>query len=139
MSRIFLWKGEELEKVNGGHCRVNWPTMCTPNGLRGLGVTCTRTSSTLVLVPVEKGGQALEWTFLVTPVWFMWQHQKTLPHPFSSVPKGKKIMVQRALHDDYLIDQIWPFTIGEEIREYTNLWEKIHTHACDPKTKDENT
>jgi hypothetical protein len=38
MRRSFLWKGEELEKVNGGHCLVNWPTTCAPRNFGGLGI-----------------------------------------------------------------------------------------------------
>jgi hypothetical protein len=38
MRRSFLWKGEEPEKVSGGHCLVNWPTTCTPRALGGLGI-----------------------------------------------------------------------------------------------------
>jgi len=26
--RNFLWKGEEPEKVGGGHCPVRWPVTC---------------------------------------------------------------------------------------------------------------
>jgi hypothetical protein len=33
MRRSFLWKGEEPEKVSGGHCLVNWPTTCAPRDL----------------------------------------------------------------------------------------------------------
>jgi hypothetical protein len=36
--RSFLWNGEELEKVSGAHCLVNWATVCTPKDLGGLGI-----------------------------------------------------------------------------------------------------
>ena len=38
MRRSFLWRGDEPEKVNGGHCLVRWPSMCTPKDLGGLGI-----------------------------------------------------------------------------------------------------
>ena len=33
--RSFLWKGDEPEKVNRGHCLVRWPSVCTPKDLGG--------------------------------------------------------------------------------------------------------
>lgn len=38
LRRGFLWKGEEPEKVSGGHCLVNWSTTCTTKELGGLGI-----------------------------------------------------------------------------------------------------
>jgi hypothetical protein len=38
MRRIFVWKVEELEKVNSGHCLINWPTVSTPKELGSLGI-----------------------------------------------------------------------------------------------------
>ena len=34
--RAFLWKGTEV--VEGGKCLVNWPTVCQPKDVGGLGI-----------------------------------------------------------------------------------------------------
>ena len=36
ISRAFLWKGTEV--VEGGKCLVNWPTVCQPKSVGGLGI-----------------------------------------------------------------------------------------------------
>lgn len=36
--RSFFWKGDEPEKVNGGHCLVKWMKACQPKELGGLGI-----------------------------------------------------------------------------------------------------
>jgi hypothetical protein len=54
----FLWKGEEPNKVSGGHCLVNWPTVCTPKKLGGLGI-----------LDLERFVQALRLRWL----WFKWK------------------------------------------------------------------
>lgn len=36
--RSFLWRGETLDKVYGGHSLVNWPTSCLPKIKGGLGI-----------------------------------------------------------------------------------------------------
>ena len=55
--RSFLWKGDE--NANGGHCFVNWPIVCMPKDLGGLGV--------LIL---ENFGRALHLCWL----WQEWVH-----------------------------------------------------------------
>jgi hypothetical protein len=59
MRRSFLWKGEEPEKVSGGHCLVNWPTTCAPRDLGGLGI-----------LDLERFARALRLRWL----WIKWQH-----------------------------------------------------------------
>lgn len=59
MRRSFLWKGDEPEKVSGGHCLVNWPTTCTPKDLGGMGI-----------LDLERFAHALRLWWL----WFKWQH-----------------------------------------------------------------
>jgi hypothetical protein len=56
----FLWKGEEPEKVNGGHCLVNWPTVCTPKDLGAPGV-----------LDLEQLARALRLRWC----WFQWKHE----------------------------------------------------------------
>lgn len=58
MRRSFFWKGEEPDKVNGGHCLINWPTVCTPKPFGRVRHLGPRTFSacpqiTMDLVPME--------------------------------------------------------------------------------------
>jgi hypothetical protein len=59
MRRSFLWKGEEPEKVSGGHCLVNCPTTCALRIFGGLGI-----------LDLERFARALRLRWL----WFRWQH-----------------------------------------------------------------
>jgi len=59
MRRSFLWKGEEPEKVCGGHCLINWPTVCTPKEMGGLGI-----------LDLERLARALRLRWC----WFRWKH-----------------------------------------------------------------
>lgn len=36
--RSFLWRGDEPDKVNGGHCLVKWQLCTRPRKLGGLGI-----------------------------------------------------------------------------------------------------
>jgi hypothetical protein len=36
--RNFLWKGEILDSCSGGHCLINWATICLPKNKGGLGI-----------------------------------------------------------------------------------------------------
>jgi hypothetical protein len=36
--RGFLWKGQDVDNVNGGHCLVNWQTCTRPRKWGGLGI-----------------------------------------------------------------------------------------------------
>jgi hypothetical protein len=70
MRRSFLWKGEELEKVNGGHCLVNWPTTCAPRNFGGLGI-----------LDLERFVRALRLRW----IWFKW-HQVQRPWAGLEIP-----------------------------------------------------
>ena len=59
--RSFLWKGDEPEKVNRGHCLVRWPSVCTPKDLGGLGV-----------LDLERLARALRLRWL----WFQWKFEE---------------------------------------------------------------
>jgi len=59
--RSFLWKGDEPEKVNIGHCLVRWPSVCTPKDLGGLGV-----------LDLERLARALRLRWL----WFQWKFEE---------------------------------------------------------------
>jgi hypothetical protein len=61
MRRSFLWKGEEPEKVSGGHYLVNWLTTCAPRDLGGLGI-----------LDLEHFVCALRLRWL----WFKWEHMQ---------------------------------------------------------------
>jgi hypothetical protein len=59
LRRSFLWKGEEPEKVNGGHCLINRPTICTPKDLGGSEV-----------LDLGRRARALRLRWC----WFQWKH-----------------------------------------------------------------
>jgi hypothetical protein len=40
---------------------------------------------------------------------------------------------------NYWIDQVCPLNTGDEIWEYTSLWEEIHLFSRNPKAEDEIT
>ena len=63
MRRSFLWKGEEPEKECGGHCLINWPTVCTPKDMGGLGI-----------LDLERLARALRHRWC----WFQWKHNSRL-------------------------------------------------------------
>lgn len=63
MRRNFLWKGEEPEKECGGHCLINWPTVCTPKDMGGLGI-----------LDLERLARALRHRWC----WFQWKHNSRL-------------------------------------------------------------
>jgi hypothetical protein len=57
--RSFLWKGEELENISGGHCFVRWSLVKRPLNLGGLGI-----------VDLEHFARALRLRWL----WFEWKN-----------------------------------------------------------------
>jgi hypothetical protein len=61
--RSFLWRGEEPDKVSGGHCLANWQSVTKPKEKGGLGI-----------VDLEKFARALRVRWL----WLDWQQQNRL-------------------------------------------------------------
>jgi hypothetical protein len=61
MRRSFLWRGETLDKVYGGHSLVNWPTSCRSRNKGGLGI-----------LDLERFARALRLRWL----WFQWCHKE---------------------------------------------------------------
>lgn len=168
LRRSFLWKGEEPEKVNGGHCLVNWPTVCTPKEMGGLGILdlerlaralrlrwcwyqwkheerpwvgldipCDKTDWELfnasTVVTVGKGNKTNFWH----SSWVNGTSPKNLAPLLFKRSKRKNFSVRKALQDDYWINQIYPLSLGEEIREYVALWEAIRLQSCNPEVEDE--
>jgi hypothetical protein len=60
LRRSFLWRGETLDKVYGGHSLVNWPTSCFSEIKGGLGI-----------LELERFTRALRLRWL----WFQWKHK----------------------------------------------------------------
>jgi hypothetical protein len=168
LRRSFLWKGEQPEKVNGGHCLVNWPTVCTPKEMGGLGILdlerlaralrlrwcwyqwkheerpwvgldipCDKTDWELfnasTVVTVGKGNKTNFWH----SSWVNGTSPKNLAPLLFKRSKRKNFSVRKALQDDYWINQIYPLSLGEEIREYVALWEAIRLQSCNPEVEDE--
>jgi len=61
MRRSFLWRGETMDKVYGGHSIINWPMTCRPKEKGGLGI-----------LDLERFARALRLCWL----WFQWKHTK---------------------------------------------------------------
>ena len=59
--RGFLWRGENPDKVYGGHSLVNWPTTCWPKG-----------KGRLRILELQRFARALRLRWL----WFQWKHKE---------------------------------------------------------------
>jgi hypothetical protein len=109
MRRSFLWKGEEPEKVSGGHCLVNWPTTCAPRDLGGLGI-----------LDLERFARALRLRWL----WIKWQHPARpwvgLDTPVTA-PTGTFSMPQRLLQLARVIRQASGTQIGSMDKRQNTL------------------
>ena len=59
--RNFLWRGENPDRVSGGHSPINWPTTCLPKEKGGLGI-----------LDLDRFTRALRLRWL----WFQWKQKK---------------------------------------------------------------
>jgi hypothetical protein len=59
-----------------------------------------------------------------------------LPLPYSKRPRGKKISVQKAMHENKWISHIMPLSTEIEIQEYVLVWEAVQQIHLDTTGED---
>jgi hypothetical protein len=107
LRRSFLWKGEEPDKVSGGHCLVNWLTVYTPKKLGRLGI-----------LDLERFARALRLRWL----WFKWK-QADRPWTGLDIPCDKT--------DRDLFDASTVITVGKG--DKASFWNSNWINGRAPK------
>ena len=103
----FLWKGDDPDRVRGGHCLVKWQTCSRPKKWGGLGIK-----------DLEKFGRAsrLRW------LWYSWD---TCERPW------KKLLKFKDENDRTLFFASTLFTVGDG--KETPFWEAKWLNGTSPK------
>lgn len=103
-----------------GWCRFQWKHDARP--WNGLDIPCDKNDKDLfnasTVVKVGKSNKTNFWH----SSWLDGRAPKNIAPCSFRKSKRKNFAIQKAMQDNYWIDQVCPLNTGEEIREYTSFW-----------------